>query len=161
MFPNAAAGILTDYTNSRSFVNFSPRLGLDYHWTPQIMTYASWSRGFKSGGFDMRGNEAIYPQTRAGYGPETANNYELGIKSTLFDDKLLLNLTVFYDPYTNAQIGVQQFVVTGGIPENVTAVLNAGKQINQGVEIESVWRPIKALTFGLNVGYLDSYYEDI
>ena len=160
LFPNAAAGILTDYTNSRSFVNFSPRLGLDYHWTPQIMTYASWSRGFKSGGFDMRGNEAIYPQTRAGYGPETANNYEVGIKSTLFDDKLLLNLTVFYDPYTNAQIGVQQFVVTGGIPENVTAVLNAGKQINQGVEIESVWRPIKALTFGLNVGYLDSYYED-
>jgi iron complex outermembrane receptor protein len=39
-------------------------------------------------------------------------------------------------------------------------VLNAGKQINQGVEIESVWRPLAPVTFGLNVGYLDSYYKD-
>jgi iron complex outermembrane receptor protein len=160
LFPTPAAGVLTDYTNSRSFVNFSPRLGLDYHWTPQLMTYASWSRGFKSGGFDMRGNEAVYPETRNGYGPETANNYEVGIKSTLLDDTLLLNLTVFYDPYTDAQIGVQQFVEVDGVPENVTAVLNAGKQINQGAELESVWKPIKALTLALNVGYLDSYYED-
>ena len=124
------------------------------------MTYVSYSRGFKSGGFDMRGNAALYPQTQNGYSSETANNYEAGIKSTLLDDTLLLNLTVFYDPYNDAQIGVQQFVVAGGIPENVTAVLNAGKQINQGVELESVWRPIKALTLALNVGYLDSYYED-
>jgi iron complex outermembrane receptor protein len=160
LFPTPAAGILTDYTNSRSFVNFSPRLGLDYHFTSQLMTYASWSRGFKSGGFDMRGNEAVYPQTRDGYGPETANNYEVGIKSTMLDDTLLLNLTVFYDPYTDAQIGVQQFVEVGGVPENVTAVLNAGKQINQGAELESVWRPIKPLTLALNVGYLDSYYKD-
>ena len=160
LFPNATAGILTDYTNSRSFVNVSPRLGLDYHWTPQVMTYVSYSKGFKSGGFDMRGNAALYPQTKNGYNSETADNYEAGIKSTLLDDTLLLNFTVFYDPYTNAQVGVQQFVVADGIPQNVTAVLNAGKQINRGVEIESVWRPVKPLTFGLNVGYLDSYYED-
>jgi len=160
LFPSAAAGILTNYTNSRSFVNVSPRLGLDYHWTPQVMTYASYSRGFKSGGFDMRGNAAVYPQTENGYNSETADNYEVGIKSTLFDDTLLLNFTVFYDPYTDAQIGVQQFVVTNGVPQNVTAVLNAGKQINKGAEFESVWRPTKAMTFDLNVGYLDSYYED-
>ncbi|MGO9991887.1 MAG: TonB-dependent receptor [Steroidobacteraceae bacterium] len=160
LFPNAAAGILTDYTNSRSFVNVSPRLGLDFHWTEQVMTYVSYSKGFKSGGFDMRGNAAVYPLTKNGYNSESANNYEAGIKSTLFDDTLLLNLTVFYDPYTNAQIGVQQFVVTEGIPQNVTAVLNAGKQINRGIELESVWRPVRPLTLGLNVGYLDSYYED-
>src|SRR5208282_5703070 len=160
LFPSAAAGILTDYTNSRSFVNVSPRLGLDYHWTPKVMTYVSYSKGFKSGGFDMRGNAALYPQTENGYNSETADNYEMGVKSTLFDDTLLLNLTVFYDPYTNAQVGVQQFVVAGGVPQNVTAVLNAGKQINRGMELESVWRPIKPATFALNVGYLDSYYEN-
>jgi iron complex outermembrane receptor protein len=47
-----------------------------------------------------------------------------------------------------------------GEPTNLTAVLNAGKQINQGVEIESVWRPIRPLTLGIAVGYLDSYYKD-
>jgi len=160
LFPTAAAGILTDYTNSRAFVNVSPRIGLDYHWIPQVMTYVSYSKGFKSGGFDMRGNAALYPQTENGYNSETADNYEAGVKSTLFDDTLLLNFTVFYDPYSNAQIGVQQFVVAGGVPQNVTAVLNAGKQINKGAELESVWRPIRSATFSLNVGYLDSYYEN-
>ena len=160
LFPTPAAGILTDYTNSRTFSNVSPRFGLDFHITPQVMTYVSYSKGFKSGGFDMRGNAAVYPQTENGFNSETADSYELGLKSTLLDNTLQLNLTLFYDPYKYAQIGVQQFVDTGGVPQNVTAVLNAGKQINQGVEIESAWRPIKAFTLGVNVGYLDSYYQD-
>jgi iron complex outermembrane recepter protein len=153
-------GVVTDYEGNRAFVNFTPRLGLDYHWTDHVMTYLTYSRGFKSGGFDMRGNAAVYPQTENGYNSETADNYEAGIKSTLLDDTLLLNLTVFYDPYKNAQIGVQQFVEYAGAPTNLTAELNAGKQINRGVELESVWRPIKPLTLGVNLGYLDSYYED-
>lgn len=160
LFPTAAAGILTNYTNSRTFSNVSPRLGLDFHITDHVMTYVSYSKGFKSGGFDMRGNATVYPATENGYNSETANNYEIGIKSTLLDDTLQLNVTAFYDPYSNAQIGVQQFVTTGGVPQNVTAVLNAGKQLNQGVEIEMNWRPARAILLGLNVGYLDSYYQD-
>jgi iron complex outermembrane receptor protein len=160
LFPTPAAGVLTDYSNSRNFSNVSPRAGFDYHLTPQIMSYFTYSKGFKSGGFDMRGNATVYPQTQNGYNSETADNFEVGIKSTLLDNTLQLNLTLFYDPYKNAQIGVQQFVATGGVPQNVTAVLNAGRQINQGVEIESAWRPLTALTLGLNVGYLDSYYKD-
>jgi iron complex outermembrane recepter protein len=153
-------GVVTDYTGKATFVNFTPRLGLDFHWTDHVMTYLSYSRGFKSGGFDMRGNAAVYPQTQNGYKSETADNYEAGIKSTLFDDTLLLNLTAFYDPYKNAQIQLQDFVEYQGAPTNLTAVLNAGKQINQGLELEAVWRPVKPLTLGLNVGYLDSYYKD-
>jgi iron complex outermembrane receptor protein len=153
-------GVVTNYTGNGTYVNITPRLGLDFHWTEHVMTYVSYSRGFKSGGFDMRGNAAIYPQTENGYKSETADNYEVGIKSTLFDDKLLLNITAFYDPYKNAQIQLQDFVEYEGAPTNLTAVLNAGKQINEGVEVESVWRPLTAVTFGLNIGYLDSYYKD-
>jgi iron complex outermembrane recepter protein len=125
-----------------------------------VMTYVMYSRGCKSGGFDMRGNAAIYPGTENGYNSEVANNYEAGLKSTWLDDTLMLNLTVFYDPYSDAQIGVQQFVEFAGAPTNLTAVLNAGKQINRGAELQSVWRPIHAFTLSLNTGYLDSYYED-
>src|ERR1700693_3484009 len=160
LFPAPAAGILTDYNNRRSFVNCSPRVGLDFHLTDHLMTYVTYSKGFKSGGFDMRGNASVYPQTTNGYNSETANNYEAGFKSMLLDDTLLLNMAVFYDPYTDAQVGVQQFVVAGGVPQNVTAVLNAGKQINKGAELQSVWRATRALTIGVNTGYLDSYYED-
>lgn len=152
--------VVTNYTGNRAFVNVTPRLGFDYHFTDRVMGYMTYSRGFKSGGFDMRGNAAVYPETEGGYQSETADNYEAGLKTTLLDDTLLFNFTVFYDPYRNAQIPVQEFVTYQGAPTNLTAELNAGKQINQGVEIESVWRPMSPLTLGLNVGYLDSYYKD-
>jgi iron complex outermembrane recepter protein len=158
-FPGPDA-VVTDYTNTRAFVNITPRLGFDYHWTEQLMAYFTYSRGFKSGGFDMRGNATVYPATQNGYNSETANNYEVGIKSTWLDNTLLLNLAAFYDPYSDAQIGVQQFVDYHGAPTNLTAVLNAGKQINEGAELQAAWRPTHALTLALNGGYLDSYYED-
>jgi iron complex outermembrane recepter protein len=157
-FPGPSA-VVTDYTRERAFVNVTPRLGLDYHFTPSIMGYVMYSRGFLSGGFDMRGNAVLYPGTVNGYNSEVANNYEVGLKSTWLDDTLLLNLTAFYDPYTDAQIGVQEFV-NPQAPSNLTAVLNAGKQINEGAELQSVWRASHSLAFGLNVGYLDSYYQD-
>jgi iron complex outermembrane receptor protein len=153
-------GVVTNYTRERPFVNITPRLGFDYHFTRSIMGYVMYSRGFLSGGFDMRGNATVFPGTQNGYNSEVANNYEAGLKSTWLNDTLLLNLTAFYDPYTDAQIGVQQFVSYAGAPTNLTAVLNAGKQINEGVELQSAWRASPALTLGLNVGYLDSYYKD-
>jgi len=153
-------GVVTNYTGNRAFVNVTPRVGFDYHLTDHVMGYLSYSRGFKSGGFDMRGNALVFPGTENGYNSETADNYELGLKSTWLDGTLLLNATVFYDPYTDAQIGIQQFVNVGGTPTNVTAVLNAGKQVNRGAELQAVWQPAHPLTFALNTGYLDSYYED-
>jgi iron complex outermembrane recepter protein len=153
-------GVVTNYTGNRTFVNVSPRLGFDYHFTDHVMGYVSYSRGFLSGGFDMRGNAAVFPGTENGYNSETADSYEVGLKTTLLDDTLLLNLTVFYDPYNNAQIQLQDFVEYQGAPTNLTAVLNAGKQINEGLEFESVWKPIRPLTLSLNIGYLDSYYKN-
>jgi iron complex outermembrane receptor protein len=108
----------------------------------------------------MRGNETANPATRDGYDSETADNYEIGMKSNWFDDTLQLNLTAFYTPYSDVQITTQQFQVVNGNPTNVTAVLNAGKQLNKGVELESVWRPVAALTMVLNVGWLDAKFED-
>ena len=49
---------------------------------------------------------------------------------------------------------------SAAIPTNVTAVLNAGKQLNKGVELESMWRPVSALTLVLNVGWLDAEFEE-
>jgi iron complex outermembrane receptor protein len=159
---NGVPGLESDYTNGRTFSNVSPRLGLDMHFTPHVLGYLMYSRGFKSGGFDMRGNQLAYPATSDGYDSETADNFEAGLKSTLLDERLLLNLTLFYTPYKDAQVeGVGGIVLVNGVPTNVTAVLNAGKQLNQGVELESMWRPIQPLTLSLNVGYLDSYYQDL
>jgi len=153
-------GVVTDYTGNRAFVNMTPRVGFDYHFTKSIMAYIMYSRGFKSGGFDMRGNALLNPSTENGYKSETADNYEIGIKTTLFDDTLLLNADVFYDPYTNAQVELALTTLYAGSVSNVTYTDNAGKQINQGVELQAAWKTTRALTFGANLGYLDSYYKD-
>lgn len=150
----------SDYTNSRTFSDVSPRLGFDYSFADNVLGYVSYSQGFKSGGFDMRGNEAANPATRNGYDSETADNFEIGIKSTLLDDTLQLNLTAFYTPYEDVQITTQEFQIVNGQPQNVTAVLNAGKQTNKGVELETLWRPVQALTLTLNVGWLDSEFDE-
>lgn len=152
--------VQSDYTNDRSFSNVSPRLGMDFSLNDDLMLYFSYAEGFKSGGFDMRGNAAINPATREGYDAETADNFEAGMKSTWFDDTLQLNLTVFYTPYKDVQITTQQFQLVNGVPTNATAVLNAGKQLNQGAELETMWRPLSALTVVLNVGYLDAEFKD-
>jgi iron complex outermembrane receptor protein len=149
----------SDYSNDRSFSNVSPRLGFDFRVTDDLLAYISYSEGFKSGGFDMRGNALANPDTRNGYDAETADNYEIGMKSTWLDGTLQLNLTGFYTPYRDVQITTQEFVVVNGIPTNVTAVLNAGKAVNKGVELESIWQPVSALTLALNVGWLDAQFD--
>jgi iron complex outermembrane receptor protein len=152
--------VQSNYTNSRKFSDISPRLGADFQLTDDVMAYVSYSQGFKSGGFDMRGNETAFPGTRNGYDSETADNYEVGVKSTLFDGRLILNGAIFYTPYEDVQVTTQQFQVVNGLPTNVTAVLNAGKQLNQGAELEAMWRPIDALSLTMNVGYLDAEFEE-
>jgi iron complex outermembrane recepter protein len=152
--------VQSNYTNSRTFSDVSPRVGADLQLTDDVMAYVSYSQGFKSGGFDMRGNETAFPGTRNGYDSETADNYELGVKSTFMDGQLLLNATIFYTPYEDVQVTTQQFQIVNGLPTNVTAVLNAGEQLNKGAELEAVWRPIDALTLTLNAGYLEAEFEE-
>lgn len=156
----ALVAVQSDYTNDRSFSNVSPRLGMDFKLNDDLMLYFSYAEGFKSGGFDMRGNQSLNPNTSRGYDAETADNFEVGMKSTWFEDTLQLNLTAFYTPYKDIQITTQEFVVRNGTPQNATAVLNAGKQVNQGVELETMWRPMAGLTLVANVGYLDAEFEE-
>jgi len=152
----ALFAVLSDYEESRTDSKVSPKIGVDFQATDDVMLYAQYSEGFKSGGFDMRGNEAAFPGTRDGYRPETVDNYEIGIKSMLFDRRLMLNATGFYADYTDVQVATQQFVTVMGLPSNATAVLNAGKQVNQGVELEATWRPVDFFTLSTVVGYLDA-----
>ena len=104
---------------------------------------SSYSQGFKSGGFDMRGNAsapfrrramATIRKRRTTTRPESSRRCST--------DTLQLNLTAFYTPYEDVQITTQEFQIVNGVPTNVTAVLNAGKQLNQGVELETLWRPV-------------------
>lgn len=148
--------VSSDYSNSRKFDDFTPRLSLDYAFSDNLMGYVSYTNGFKSGGFDMRGNQAAYPATVDGYDSETVDNYEIGLKTTALDGDLIFNVTAFLADYSDVQITTQEFVVINGIPTNVTAVVNAGKQKNKGVEIESIWRANEYVQLTAMLGFLDA-----
>ncbi|MFN2328390.1 MAG: TonB-dependent receptor [Chromatocurvus sp.] len=133
------------------------RIGLRWEPADDIMTYATWSTGFRSGGFSIR---AVTPEILAeGFEPETVDNFELGIKTTLLDQRLRLNATVFHMEYDNMQLE-QTIPRPGPGSGNQDAVLNAGGATINGVELEVTALLPAGFTLDFNAGYLDAEYDE-
>ncbi|MFA7585418.1 MAG: TonB-dependent receptor, partial [Novosphingobium sp.] len=107
--------------SSKSWSKFTPKVGIDYRPTQDLMVYASWSRGFRSGGFNGRGLTLF--SASLPYDPETVDSYEVGIKSELFDRMLTVNLAGFYSDYKDIQ--QTSTVATPGSAATQTVVVNA------------------------------------
>jgi iron complex outermembrane receptor protein len=136
----------------REFDDVTPMANLSYQANEDLMLYASYSEGFKSGGFDQRFNVA-FPQGPTSFDPETAKTYEAGMKSSWLDNTLRLNVAAFFTDYEDIQIIVRQ----GFAP----ITFNAGEAEIQGFEIESTWIPASAWLVQLGVGYTDAEYTNL
>lgn len=124
-------GMLTgSMTDKKTWSSVTPRLVVDYSPDKNHMLYASVTKGFKSGGYNT---VAIQPA----FNPETAINYEAGIKSRLFDDRLLLNLAAFYTKYDDMQVSL----VLNGAGGLYSAIKNAAKAVSKGIEVDVVAKP--------------------
>jgi iron complex outermembrane recepter protein len=149
----------TDYTNERSFEKFTPRVSLSYQPNEDLNLYASWGQGFKSGGFDMRGDAIFIPGTVNGYEPETIDSWELGLKGAFLDRTLFLNVAAFYSDYKDQQVTVQAVQP----PPNVgvaSVVDNAGQARIYGLEIEMRAVPTDNLQFTAAFGYTNARYNE-
>ncbi len=149
----------TDYSNDESWSEFSPRVSLDYALNEDTLVYASFSQGFKSGGFDMRGDATRNPATVNGYDPELVDTYELGIKTELLDGRVRLNAAAFYTDYTDMQVTVQQS--SDGGSNFVSSVLNAGEADIRGFEVEALAQLTENLSTSLMLGYINAEYEEV
>lgn len=132
-------------TTGRLNVDWSP----DLSFTNSTLVYASYSKGYKGGGFNPPGVVALGLNPE--YAPEFVNAYEIGTKNTLLDGRLLLNLTGFYYGYEGYQIG--RSVNRSVYNENIDATI-------KGLEFEGLWEPINGLRFNANLGYLDTKIEE-
>ncbi|HEY4545377.1 MAG TPA: TonB-dependent receptor [Pedomonas sp.] len=148
--------VRTDYTNERTFEEFTPRVGLNYDFTDDMMGYVSYSRGFKSGGFDMRGDAIFTPNTVNGYDPEIVDSYELGFKGNFLDRRLTLNFAAFYSDYKGQQV-TTQVAAPGGIASFVD---NVGASRIWGLELEG--RAVLTDNFSASwaVGYTDAKFKE-
>lgn len=156
-FPDPAEPLryVPNTTVEQNWRPFDPTLGIQYHFTNDMMTYLSWAEGFKQGGWTTRLSSPVSSTntpspTGLQFGPETDNTWELGLKSEWLDHHLLANADVFYTHYNNIQLNVQ----TGASPVYV----NAGNAIIKGAEITMDAVANNGLSVRFWGAYLDDYY---
>lgn len=145
-----------DPNNPGTFLDVKPikdtffKLNLDYHITEDVMVYGTFSQGFRRGGANAvpeGGQVGNLPDHFLRYLPDTVDNFELGVKSTLFDDKLVLNVNVFLLNWNDLQLSTSTGEEFGFIPVTV----NGGKARSSGVELEA--KAMIAENFVMNIAY--------
>ena len=170
----------TNFSGQRDFKKFTPRVSLSFKPTPEDNIYASFSQGFKGGGFDPRGVGANAPDLNGNgirgendevaaflsFRPESVDSYEVGYKGNAFDGGLTYALAGFYADYTDVQIPGSVACIVGGLPSFCGVTSNAGKATFKGVELEfnarlgeSVANDGDRLNLLGAVGYIDAKFD--
>jgi iron complex outermembrane receptor protein len=149
-------GVAADFSanGSTNKAGYAGRLGLQYNVTPDVMAYATYSRGYKGPAYNVFFNMAAV--NTPPLNPETSNSYEVGLKASLFDHRLQADLSAFITDFDNYQANFTQ-EVNGGL---VTNLINAGSVTTRGVEGDITARPTRALTLALDFAYDDAYVVD-
>lgn len=138
-------------TNEASFDDFSIKLGLDYQFEDGTLVYASYSEGYKSGGFNTR---YLVPVPAAiSFEPEQLASYELGVKWQGFSNRVRLNAAVFHSDYSDIQLIVYE--------QGAPITRNGGSADINGVELEATVLATENLLLSGGVGYLDAEYTDV
>ncbi len=140
--------------------DFTPMINVSYDLSDDVNTYATYSQGFKSGGFTQRVFPPIFPapgQNPAdvipAFDPETVDTYEVGFKSQFFDNRMQLNAAAFQTNYKDTQINVQ----VGIAP----TTQNAAAATIKGFEVEFQAALSEGFRLNFGAGYLDANYDEL
>ncbi|MCF7223124.1 TonB-dependent receptor [Marilutibacter chinensis] len=155
--------VVADFDKTINFKNTSPKVSLDYQVTPDIMVYGSASRGFKSGGFNIRANATAVPRSAEPFDDEIVDSYEIGSKMALLGQTLFLNFAAFHNEYKDIQLSV--FTAYDSDGDGVDDAFfgdftNAGAGTVDGVEIEYQWLPSPNWAINGNLAWLDAGYDE-
>ena len=142
------------YETSISTNKWMGKISLDYDLSDDALIYATYSSGFKSGGFN--GNNSNTTSQLRPYKPEELEAYEIGLKSTLFDNTLQLNASTFFYDYKNKQETERTITPVGAI----SGLGNVPKSEITGAEIEVTWAPVDGLFVNLGAAYLDTEIKE-
>ncbi|MDA5193520.1 TonB-dependent receptor [Govanella unica] len=140
--------------DSRAETALTGTVNLSYEFSPEANSYISYSRGYKSGGYNLDRAGFSTPATPnaadLSFGKETVDAYEVGFKSQFFDNTVRFNAAVFYQAFK----GFQSIQYTGVS----FIVFGLPKAITKGAEVELTWAPVKGLTLTGATTYADAYY---
>lgn len=141
----------SSYSAEADHNEWLPKATLSYDLNEEILLYATVAKGLMAGGYNYafsNGSDTLV------FEPETTMNYELGMKSEWFDERLQLNLAIFYISITDKQ--VEEYLAG----PSVRAVTNAAKASSRGFELEVQARPFKGWSLFGGIGYADATIDD-
>jgi iron complex outermembrane receptor protein len=143
---------LTTNRFAREFSATTKSASAQYRFNERVMTYVSWSEGFKSGGFNQRYNAAPPGNAPISFGAETAESFELGLKLDPLDT-LRINIAAFSTDYDDIQMTYRLGVVP--------LLFNAGVASIDGGELELEFAPTEDFRLDATIGYLDAKFDSI
>ncbi|MCJ2178194.1 TonB-dependent receptor [Novosphingobium album (ex Hu et al. 2023)] len=170
----------TDFSGKATFKKFTPRASLSFKPTPDHNIYASFSQGFKGGGFDPRGVGVYAPTSNPSgvpsdaeiadylsFKPESVDSYEIGYKGNLFGGGLYIAVAAFHMDYKDVQIPGSVGCTVGGIATFCGVISNAGKAKIDGFEVETNARLARdlatsgdRLSFTGSLGYINARFKE-
>jgi outer membrane receptor protein involved in Fe transport len=140
-----------------------PKVAAAYSFSDDIMGYAVWTQGYRPGGTNRARGAPTFP---IAYDPDELTSYEIGVKSTLADGAVRLNVAAFYMEWDEYQMELtdpsQQPCPDGGAVDGVcgqpwqTVIANAGDASITGFSAEFDWAISSNFLFGMNMEYLDA-----
>jgi iron complex outermembrane receptor protein len=133
------------HIDHKTFHSFTPKIGIDFDIAPRTLVYASFSKGFKSGTFNLG-------STGPALKPEKVDAYEAGLKTTLVDGMFRANIAGFYYNYSDLQVGKVQ--------GQLVVLENAATARIYGLEGEFTAKPIADLTLSVNASWLHARFQN-
>jgi iron complex outermembrane receptor protein len=153
-YVNRPTGVLLNgpFADKTTFKNLTGRASLDYQISDDIMIYAAYNKGFKSGVYNIGGLFFGSSTVPGPVAPESLDAFSAGFKSEFFDRHVRLNVEAYYYDYSNIQVSQLQglaFLITNG-----------GKATIKGVDADLTVTPVHNLTLTWSASYADGHYDD-
>jgi len=144
-------------TDSDDWQTLGGKIGFRYRLNDDVHTYGHFTRGFRSGGFNLRDSQ-LDGTNPPPYEEEELDAIEFGVKGDYFDGKLRANIAVFHNKIDGL---LRDVTIPGGPLGAVQTTANTADATIQGVEIEGRWSITENLFFTGSIGYLDFEYDDV
>jgi iron complex outermembrane recepter protein len=143
---------------SKSFDNISPRFVALYQMTDDINVYGTISQGYKAGGLSLGNNTNVdgNPAIVQPFKEETLWNYELGMKSELWDNRIRLNASLYYMEWSDLQLESFRLLTPGDLSSNFEQTINIKDAEAWGSEVEMVAALTDNITFTSAIGYMNT-----
>ncbi|HEX4852648.1 TonB-dependent receptor [Arenimonas sp.] len=155
--------VVADFDRTINFTNVAPKVSLGYQATDDILVYGLATRGFKSGGYNIRAQATAVPRSAEPFDDEVVDSFEVGTKMSFLDQRLFLNLSAFHNKYEDIQLSVFTSYDSNGDGTNDAFFgdfTNAGKGTVQGLEVEYQWLPTRNWLVSGNLAFLDAEYDE-